>query len=65
MIISDYVCVFFRGRLQKGRLFVYTNCENQAIHFVPPECDLEGIIVSQNEPLKAIGGSLQVPFTRR
>ena len=54
-------CFFFcRGRLQKGRLFVFQNAENQAIHLVPPSCHEEGLFVNQTEPLKAQGGYLQV-----
>ena len=58
-----YMCQgisYSRGRLQKGRLFVFQNAGNQLIHLIPPNCHEEGVFVNQTEPLKAIGGSLQV-----
>ena len=52
--------MYSRGRLQKGKLFVFQNAESHAIQLVPPGYHDDGIFVNQTEPLKAHGGYLQV-----
>ncbi|XP_060573441.1 suppressor of fused homolog [Ruditapes philippinarum] len=57
---ADLLPMVIRGRLQKGRFFVFHNAENHTIHLIPAEFHEEGIYVNQTEPLKAQGSYLQI-----
>ncbi|XP_045213854.2 suppressor of fused homolog [Mercenaria mercenaria] len=57
---ADLLPTVIRGRLQKGRFFVFHNAENHTVHLIPPDFHEEGIYVNRTEPLKAQGTYLQI-----
>ena len=61
MTLLCHVC---RGRLGKGRFFIFHNADGQAVHFVPPELmDQGNVMVNSEEPLKCSDQYLQVMAT--
>lgn len=54
-----FVC---RGRLQKGRFFVFHSADSQSIRFLPSKCAQTGadIVVNEEAQLRAVGPHLQV-----
>lgn len=54
-----FVC---RGRLQKGRFFVFHSADSQSIRFLPSEgAQTEAdIVVNEEAQLRAVGAHLQV-----
>lgn len=58
---AELLPVVIKGRLKKGRFFVFHSADNHAIHLVPTlNSPQEMIFVSEEEPVKAEGVYLQI-----
>nr|KAG5714825.1 hypothetical protein BaRGS_000313 [Batillaria attramentaria] len=58
---AELLPLIIKGRLGKGRFFIFHNAEGQAIHFVPPELvSQDNVMVNPEEPIKCAGRYLQI-----
>ncbi|XP_076459003.1 suppressor of fused homolog [Babylonia areolata] len=58
---AELIPLIIRGRLGKGRFFIFHNADGQAVHFVPPELvGQESVMVNSEEPIKCSDQYLQI-----
>ncbi|KAK7113523.1 suppressor of fused homolog [Littorina saxatilis] len=58
---AELIPLIIRGRLGKGRFFIFHNADGQAVHFVPPELvEQENVMVNADEPIKCSDQYLQI-----
>ncbi|XP_036368746.1 suppressor of fused homolog isoform X3 [Octopus sinensis] len=56
---AELLPIVVKGRLKKGRFFVFHSGDEHVIHLVPSLSSQEHIFVSEEEPIKAEGAYLQ------
>ncbi|XP_052832321.1 uncharacterized protein LOC128250693 [Octopus bimaculoides] len=57
---AELLPIVVKGRLKKGRFFVFHSGDEHVIHLVPSLSSQEHIFVSEEEPIKAEGAYLQI-----
>jgi len=57
---AELLPLIAKGRLMKGRYFVFQNVSGQVIVFIPPEFTADMVTVTGKLPLKAQGQALQI-----
>ncbi|XP_067673510.1 suppressor of fused homolog [Haliotis asinina] len=60
---AELLPMVVKARLKKGRFFIFRSADNHAVHLVPSTHE-ESVLVSDVQPMKAVGSDLQIFCTR-